>query len=117
MLRGDSGFCREKLMVWCEAGGIGYVFGLAPNPRLKAVLAREAWEAERRCAMTGKAARVLTSPRPGAGRGASSARPSTCLLSIRSGANPRFVVTSLPRTRLDARALSCIAHVAKWRTG
>ena len=42
VLRGDSGFCREELMAWCEAEGVAYLFGLAPNARLKAVLAPEA---------------------------------------------------------------------------
>ena len=56
VLRGDSGFCREELMAWCEAEGVAYLFGLAPNARLKAVLAPEAWEAARLCRTTGKAA-------------------------------------------------------------
>ena len=34
VLRGDSGFCREELMAWCEAEGVAYLFGLAPNARL-----------------------------------------------------------------------------------
>ena len=58
VLRGDSGFCREELMAWCEAEGVAYLFGLAPNARLKAVLAPEAWEAARLCRTTGKAARL-----------------------------------------------------------
>ena len=33
VLRGDSGFCREELMAWCEAEGVAYLFGLAPNAR------------------------------------------------------------------------------------
>ncbi len=110
-LRGDSGFCREELMAWSEEGGVGYVFGLAPNQRLKAVLAPEAWEAERRCETTGKAARVFKDFAYRTGKTWSRARrvvgkaehlPS---LNDRGGANPRFVVTSLPRTRIDARAL------------
>lgn len=28
-LRGDSGFCREELMNWCETHGVNYVLGLA----------------------------------------------------------------------------------------
>ena len=106
VLRGDSGFCREELMAWCEANGVGYVFGLAPNARLKAVLAPEAWEAERLCGMTGKAARLFkdfayrtekTWSRPRRVVGKAEHLP--------DGANPRFVVTSLPATRIDARAL------------
>ena len=34
-VRGDSGFCNDELMVWCEAEGIDYVLGLAKNDRLK----------------------------------------------------------------------------------
>ena len=111
VLRGDSGFCREDLMAWCEKGGVGYVFGLAPNARLKAVLAPQAWEAERRCETTGKAARVFkdfayrtekTWSRARRVVGKAEHLPS---VNDRGGANPRFVVTSLPRTRIDARAL------------
>jgi len=111
VLRGDSGFCREDLMAWCEANGIDYLFGLAPNARLKAVLAPEAWEAERRCETTGKAARVFkdfayqtekTWRRARRVVGKAEHLPS---LNDRGGANPRFVVTSLPRTRIGARAL------------
>ncbi len=34
-LRGDSGFCREELLAWCEAQGVEYVLGIAQNARLK----------------------------------------------------------------------------------
>jgi hypothetical protein len=34
LVRGDSGFCRDELMKWCERQEIDYVFGLAKNPRL-----------------------------------------------------------------------------------
>jgi hypothetical protein len=32
-LRGDSGFCRDELMSWCEQHGVDYVFGFARNER------------------------------------------------------------------------------------
>src|SRR6266536_1993165 len=41
LLRGDGGFCREKLMAWCERDGMDYVFGLAQNARLKKQIAAE----------------------------------------------------------------------------
>ena len=76
----------------CEESGVGFVFGLAPNERLKAVLAPEAWEAERRCEMG-----VTGQRRPGAGRGGSWARPSIC------PAVPIFVRGHLPaQTRIGA---------------
>ena len=33
VVRGDSGFCREPLMRWCEENHVDYVFGLAKNRR------------------------------------------------------------------------------------
>jgi len=34
VLRGDSGFCREDIMAWCEAQGVHFLLGLAKNNRL-----------------------------------------------------------------------------------
>ena len=34
VLRGDSGFCRHKMLSWCERQGVGYIVGLAKNARL-----------------------------------------------------------------------------------
>ena len=34
-IRRDSGFCRWRLMRWCDRNGIGYVLGLARNPALE----------------------------------------------------------------------------------
>ena len=35
VMRGDSGFCRRRIMNWCERSGVHYVLGLARNPRLE----------------------------------------------------------------------------------
>jgi len=48
IVRGDSGFCRDALMSWCEAENVDYVLGLAKNDRLKAAICSEMAEAERR---------------------------------------------------------------------
>src|SRR5208337_3097984 len=106
ILRADSGFAREELMAWCEANGVDYVFGLARNQRLEAVLAEPLAEAARRCAETGRPARLFrdfryrtldTWSRERRVVGKAEHTP--------QGANPRFVVTSLGRTAFDARAL------------
>ena len=34
ILRADSGFCRHRMLAWCERHGVGYVVGLAKNRRL-----------------------------------------------------------------------------------
>ncbi|EAU67062.1 ISsp1 [Stigmatella aurantiaca DW4/3-1] len=38
LLRADSGFTRDELMAWCEQSGIDFVFGLARNARLEAMI-------------------------------------------------------------------------------
>ena len=55
ILRADSGFAREALMVWCEANGVDYVFGLARNPRLVGAIAAELALAKSEAEQTGKA--------------------------------------------------------------
>ena len=35
VVRGDSGFCRQRLLRWCEKRGVFYVIGLARNERLQ----------------------------------------------------------------------------------
>ena len=57
LLRGDSGFCRNTLMSWCEANRVDYVFGLARNPRLVAEIGAELASAEAESAATGRPAR------------------------------------------------------------
>lgn len=37
IFRGDSGFCRWKMLRWCERHGVDYVVGLAKNTRLLAL--------------------------------------------------------------------------------
>ncbi|MDP6269999.1 MAG: IS1380 family transposase [Alphaproteobacteria bacterium] len=34
IFRGDSGFCRHKMLGWCERHDVGYIVGLAKNARL-----------------------------------------------------------------------------------
>jgi hypothetical protein len=46
ILRADSGFARDALMVWCESNRVGYVLGLARNARLLGQLTIDlAWAA------------------------------------------------------------------------
>lgn len=44
IVRGDSGFCRQRLIRWCERCGVGYVIGVARNARLHRYVAT--WEQE-----------------------------------------------------------------------
>src|SRR3954468_2556890 len=37
IVRGDSGFCRWRMLRWCERAGVDYIIGLARNSRLEAL--------------------------------------------------------------------------------
>jgi len=107
LIRGDSGFCRDWLMSWCERRKVDYILGVARNPRLEEKVAPlldlsryyshkrgrtvrrygifwwrtlDSWSRQRRVIVKGE-------------------------YSLR-GPNPRFIVTSLPcRNGEDARRL------------
>lgn len=106
LLRADSGFARDALMSWCEAHGVDYVFGLARNSRLEALLAPQLQEAQRLCAEQGKAARLFKEFSYRTLDSWSTARRVVGKAEyLPAGPNPRFIVTSLPATAWEARAL------------
>src|SRR5258708_21295462 len=59
VLRGDSGFCRDYLMRWCEGNGVHFLFGLAKNKRLLRIIGQEMQEAKQQFEQTKKASRVF----------------------------------------------------------
>jgi len=96
LLRADSGFAREALMAWCEANGVGYLFGLARNKRLLATIEAELEEARAEHAQTGKPARRFADLTYATRNSWSRARRVIGKAEhLDKGANPRFVVTSL----------------------
>ena len=97
IVRGDSGFCREELMAWCEANQVDYVLGLAKNDRLRAEIAAELAQAAEQYQRTGQAARVFKEFTYQTRESWSRARRVVAKAEhLEKGANPRFVVTSLP---------------------
>ena len=105
-VRADSGFCREPLMAWCEAHQVHYVLGMAKNERLVEQIEAEREQAKQQFAQTGKAARVFKDFRYRTRQ--SWSRPRRVVAKaeyLDKGANPRFVVTSLPAEQIDARTL------------
>jgi hypothetical protein len=106
LLRADSGFAREGLMVWCERNRVSYVFGLARNERLIAEIAAVLLAARNEAEATGKPARrfmdFLWSTRD------SWSRPRRVIGKAEwtgGAANPRFVVTSLTPAEAEASRL------------
>jgi hypothetical protein len=105
-VRGDSGFCREELMAWCETQGVDYVLGLAKNSRLTAEIAAELAQAAEQYQRTGQAARIFKEFSYQTHESWSRARRVVAKAEhLEKGANPRFVVTSLLNPEWAAPAL------------
>jgi hypothetical protein len=106
MLRADSGFARDELMAWCEASAVDYVFGLARNERLVGAIASELAAAEATSLTQGGPARRFADF---AWRTLDSWSRTRRVVAkaehLPKGANPRFIVTSLPASETDARTL------------
>ena len=96
ILRGDSGFCRDGLLSWCESEGVDYIVGLAKNARLKRAIGAQAQAASDEHRQTQRAARRFAAftyrthkswskPRWVVGKAEH----------LTLGANPRFIVTTL----------------------
>jgi hypothetical protein len=106
VVRADSGFCREELMTWCEANAVDYVLGLAKNERLGAEIAAELAQAAEQYQQTGQAARIFKEFRYQTRESWARARRVVAKAEhLEKGANPRFVVTSMPSQEWAARAL------------
>jgi hypothetical protein len=106
LLRGDSGFCREALMAWCEANRVDYVFGLARHPRLTGEIETEMAAARAAAERTGKPARRFKDLRCSTLDSWSRIRRVIGKAEWTEGeANPRFIVTSLTSAEIDAKRL------------
>lgn len=97
VLRGDSGFARESIMLWCETNDVYYVLGLAKNERLRRILEPAMDKARIRHCLTGSATREFNSFQYRTLNSWSRERrvvgKAECLS---KGENPRFIVTNLP---------------------
>jgi hypothetical protein len=106
VLRADSGFARDELTAWCEANRVDYVFGLARNARLVAELEGDLAAAAAAYAETGQPVRRFKEFSYATLESWSRARRVIGKAEhLPKGPNPRFIVTSLPPSAIDARTL------------
>lgn len=110
VLRGDSGFCRNELMSWCEDNRVDYLFGMARNQRLRRIIGQQMQEATVQWKQTGKPARVFTefeyqTKKTRKGGWDCGRRVVAKAEHIDGKENPRFVVTSLTGEEWAAQAL------------
>jgi len=96
LVRGDSGFCRDHLMSWCEANHVDFLFGLAKNTRLLRQLAPALEQAQQQFTQTQEACRVFHEFRYRTLASWSRERRVVGKAEhLAKGPNPRFVVSSL----------------------
>jgi hypothetical protein len=106
ILRGDSGFCRDELMTWCEANKVDYLFGLAKNKRLRRIIDLQMWQATQQWNETQKPARIFTEFEYETRKSWARARRVVAKAEhIEGKQNPRFVVTSLTMEQWTAQKL------------
>jgi hypothetical protein len=110
ILRGDSGFCRNQLMSWCEDNSVDFVFGLARNQRLRKIIGAQMHAATQQWNQTGKPARVFSefgyqTKKTNKGGWDRERRVVAKAEHIEGKENPRFVVTSLTGKAWAAQAL------------
>lgn len=105
-IRGDSGFCRDWLMNWCEANQVDFILGLAKNTRLTKELVPAMNEAREEYYFTGEPSRQFKDFRYQTLDSWSRERRVVGKAEyLPGGENPRFVVTSLEQEDWKARSL------------
>jgi hypothetical protein len=95
IFRGDSGFCRWRMLRWCDRHGVDYIVGLPKNPRLIRMSQTLMEEAEKGFKQTGLKQRLFGELSYAAGTWDRERRVIARIEHADKGANPRYVVTSL----------------------
>lgn len=95
VLRGDSAFCRHRMLDWCERNGVRYIVGLARNAvverevQVACEVAKDGFEA------TGRKTRLFAEFDYGARTWRRRRRVIARIEHGPKGRNPRFIVTNL----------------------
>lgn len=95
IFRGDSGFCRWRLLRWCEAHEVGYIVGLAKNARVLGLAQTFMEQAQGDFQSQGQKQRLFGEVKYGADTWDKERRVLVKAEHTDKGGNPRFVVTNL----------------------
>jgi hypothetical protein len=95
IFRGDSGFCRWKMLRWCDRHDVKYIVGLAKNPRLLALAGPLMQQAKAQFEQTHQKQRLFADLTYAAGSWDRERRVIAKAEHDDKGENPRFVVTNL----------------------
>jgi len=114
LVRGDSGFCREPIMAWCEENDVNYVFGIAQNARLLRRIGGSLKRMAKLHEQTCEPVREFRDFRYRTEDSWSRARRVVAKAEhLPKGANPRFIVTSLTPEEIDAQTLYETVYCAR----
>ncbi len=91
IFRGDSGFCRHRMLRWCDRNNVKYIVGIAKNNRLNAHIEEQMAAAE----TSGQTIRTFTDFQYAAGSWDRERRIIAKIEVTALGRNPRYVVTNL----------------------
>lgn len=95
IFRGDSGFCRFRMLRWCERRRVDYIVGVAKNARLLALSAHLLESAKHAFEQSGTKARLFSWISYQAQSWEKPRRLIAKAEHTAKGANPRFLVSSL----------------------
>ena len=115
LVRGDSGFCRWRMLRWFDRHGVDYVIGAARNARLLAVSAPLRGMAERRHRASGQKQRLFGEIRYGARLGRRPTRDRQAR-ARRPGAAIRASWSPASNTTRNTSTTASTAPAATWRT-
>jgi hypothetical protein len=108
ILRGDSGFCADELMRWCENNDrVDFVVGVARNQRLEKLIEDELAQAKQQFEATQQPARIFVEFEHKTLQGAwnKDRRVVAKAEHINGKSNPRFIVTSLKAEKWEKQKL------------
>ncbi len=118
-IRADSGFCRDKILSWCEKKNVAYIVGLGRNSRLKRAIEAKMEASRKQCESSGEAARHFRSFPYRTLKSWSQERRVVAKADYLTGSrgyNARFVVTSLDEKEYDEREVYEDIYCARGET-
>ena len=95
IFRGDGGFCRWRVLRWCDKNDVAYIVGLPKNKRINAMACDLMAQAEEQYEATGEKQRLFSETMYAAGTWDKERRVIMKAEHTKQGSNPRYVVTNL----------------------
>ena len=95
VFRGDSGFCRWRMLRWCERHGVNYIVGIARNKRLSVLSKPLRNQAHDEFEQSGDKQRLFDEFFYAAGTWEKRRRVIVKAEHTARGSNPRYIVTNL----------------------